>query len=48
VPGTFFWHLFPFLPLIGPLLDSVFLKREWRRIIDDSLENLRTHFEDQG
>jgi len=36
------------VPLIGALLDSLFMKREWRRIIDDSLGNLRTHFEDQG
>ena len=34
------------VPLIGGLLDALFLKREWRRIIDSSLENLKTHFEE--
>jgi len=32
------------VPLLGALLDSLFLKREWRRIIDKSLQNLQTHF----
>lgn len=36
------------VPLIGALLDSLFMKPAWRRIIDDSLENLRIHLEKAG
>ena len=32
------------VPVVGALLDSLFVRREWRRIIDRSLQNLRTHF----
>ena len=33
------------VPVLGSLLDAAFLRREWRRIIDASLANLRRHFE---
>jgi len=33
------------LPIVGRLLDSLLLKRQWRRIIATSLDNLRRHFE---
>lgn len=32
------------LPPVGSLLDRFFLKREWRRMIDKSLENLKECF----
>lgn len=33
------------IPAVGKLLDVVFVRRQWRRIIAASLENLRRHFE---
>ena len=32
------------LPLLGPLLDRLLIKREWRRIVDESLKNLQERF----
>ena len=33
------------IPLIGTLLDTILLKRQWHNIIQSSLANLRHHFE---
>ena len=33
------------IPVVGALLDAAFLRRQWRRIIDVSLNNLRVHFD---
>ena len=32
------------IPLLGPLVDSMFMKRQWKRIIAKSLENLNRQF----
>lgn len=32
------------VPLVGSLLDSLFMKPQWDKIISRSLENLRNHF----
>ncbi len=32
------------VPILGALIDALFLKRAWRRIIAKSLDNLRLHF----
>ena len=36
------------VPLLGALLDSLLVRREWRRIIDKSLQNLHAHFSSPG
>lgn len=33
------------VPLLGALLDSLVLKRQWRRVVRRSLHNLRAHFD---
>lgn len=33
------------IPIIGPLLCSLFFNRAWRRILEKSLNNLKAHFE---
>ena len=32
------------VPLLGPVLDSMFMKRKWTTIIEKSLENLKIKF----
>jgi len=32
------------IPLLGRLLEVLFLERQWQRILDGSLQNLKTHF----
>jgi uncharacterized membrane protein len=32
------------VPLLGPLCDSLFLKPQWEKIVQNSLSNLRQHF----
>jgi hypothetical protein len=32
------------LPVVGSLLDSWFIRPQWRRILQTSLENLKQHF----
>ena len=32
------------IPLLGTVLDTLIVKREWRRIIEKSLSNLQGHF----
>jgi hypothetical protein len=45
--GTRFTYLLEYefpVPFLGPLIDRYFLKREWCRILEKSLQNLRQHF----
>lgn len=32
------------VPLVGPLLDALFIKSQWTKVIAGSLDNLRNHF----
>ena len=36
------------LPLLGPALDALLLRRHWRRTIKQSLSNLQAHFAGTG
>jgi|WetSurMetagenome_2_1015567.scaffolds.fasta_scaffold208336_2 coenzyme Q-binding protein COQ10 len=33
------------VPLLGPLVDSLLTKPQWKKIIEQSMDNLRRHFE---
>lgn len=36
------------LPLLGAVLDALFVKREWRGIVRKSLSNIQRHFAEAG
>jgi uncharacterized membrane protein len=45
--GTKFTYVLEYrlpVPLVGPLVDSLFMQPQWERIVEKSLENLKKHF----
>jgi uncharacterized membrane protein len=36
------------VPLLGPLLDSLLMRPGWKRMLDNSLHNLKVRFEGEG
>ena len=50
-PATRFTHVVEGhvpVPLLGSLFDSLFLRPQWERIVERSLNNLRGHFRSYG